>query len=134
MRHTFQKSERLSGKKIFDTLIKEGNSFFLFPFRVIWMETKEEMPFPARVAFAVPKKNFKKAVDRNHIKRICRESYRRHKAPFYEALLADNRKLNVLFVFLHKSPVELKECDAKIVLTLQRLIKANDGTGDRKKT
>lgn len=133
MANTFQKTERLSGKKVFDVLIKEGNSFFHFPFRVIWMETETAMPFPARVAFAVPKKNFKKAVDRNYIKRICRESYRRNKQPFYDALTSQGRKLNVLFVFLHKSPIELKECDDKIVLTLQRLIKAKDGADARKK-
>ena len=117
-----------------DQLIKEGHSFFSFPFRVIWMKSKSETPSPARVAFAVPKKNFKKAVDRNYIKRVCRESYRRNKASFYSALDSQHKKIDVLFVFLHKSPIELKECDDKIVLTLRKLINMKDGDDGRKKT
>ena len=126
MKNTFQKQERLSGKKTFDVLMKHGEDFYQFPFRVKWMFTDAEMPFPAQVAFAVQKRTFKLAVTRNRIKRILRESYRRNKSFFYEDLKSKNRQIRVMLIFTHKEPLELQESDAKIILTLQRLIKAAD--------
>ena len=126
MKNTFQKQERLSGKKTFDVLMKHGEDFYQFPFRVKWMFTDAEMPFPAQVAFAVPKRTFKLAVTRNRIKRILRESYRRNKSFFYEDLKSKNRQIRVMLIFTHKEPLELQESDAKIILSLQRLIKAAD--------
>jgi ribonuclease P protein component len=128
MRNTFKKEERLSGLKTFEMLMKHGEEFYQFPFRVKWMFTEAEMPFPAQVAFAVPKRTFKRAVIRNRIKRILRESYRRNKSFFYEELQNKNRKLRVMLIFTHKAPLELPESDAKIVLTLQKLIKASDAS------
>jgi ribonuclease P protein component len=130
MRNTFKKEERLSGKKTFDALMRHGEDFFSFPFRVKWMFSDVEIPFPAQVAFAVPKRTFKRAVVRNKIKRILRESYRRNKFFFYEELLKKNKRIRVMLIFTHKEPLELKESDAKIVLTLQRLIKAADANPD----
>lgn len=126
MRNTFTKEERLSGKKTFDALMKHGQEFYQFPFRVKWMFAEKPLPFPAQVAFAVPKRTFKKAVTRNRIKRILRESYRRNKRFFYEDLKNKERQIRVMLIFTHKEPLELKESDAKIILTLQRLIKASD--------
>lgn len=114
-------------------LLSKGNSFFIFPFRVIWMETDEDLPKPAQVAFAVPKKNFKRAVDRNHIKRILRETYRKNKSAFYSSLSERGKKLNILFIFTAHSPMEFAETDAKIILTLQRLIKQIDAAGSHAK-
>jgi ribonuclease P protein component len=128
MRNTFKKEEKLSGKKTFEVLMKHGEDFFSFPFRVKWMFTDAEISFPAQAAFAVPKRIFKKAVARNKIKRILRESYRRNKFFFYEALTKKNKRIRVLLIYTHKEAIELKESDAKIVLTLQKLIKAIDGS------
>ena len=126
MKNSFQKEERLSGKKTFDALVRHGEEFYVFPFRVKWMFTDAEMPFPAQIAFGVPKRTFKKAVTRNRIKRLLRESYRKNKHFFYDDLKTKNVKVRALFIFTHKEPMELKESEAKIILTLQRLIKASD--------
>jgi ribonuclease P protein component len=127
MRNTFHKTERLSGKKTFEALVRHGEEFYQFPFRVKWMFSEAEMPYPAQIAFGVPKRTFKKAVTRNRIKRLLRESYRTNKHFFYDQLKTKNVKVRALFIFTHKEPLELKETEAKIILTLQRLIKATDG-------
>ncbi len=108
--------------------MRHGEEFYVFPFRVKWMFTDVEMPFPAQVAFGVPKRTFKKAVTRNRIKRLLRESYRKNKHSFYEHLKTKNVKVRALLIFTHKEPLELKESEAKIILTLQRLIKASDAS------
>ncbi|PHX82210.1 MAG: ribonuclease P protein component [Flavobacteriales bacterium] len=126
MKNTFQKQERLSGKKTFDVLMKHGEEFYQFPFRVKWMFVQTPLLFPAQVAFAVPKRTFKTAVARNQIKRILRESYRRNKSLLYEDLLKRNVQIRVLLIFTHKLPINLAESDAKIILTLRYLIKASN--------
>jgi ribonuclease P protein component len=133
MANTFRKSERISGRKDFEILVKKGESFFSHPFRVIWMHVEEEMPFPAQVAFAVPKRNFKRAVKRNRVKRILRESYRRNKHEFYEGLKKQDKRLRAMLIYTPSEPPELKETDGKIILTLQRLIRASDAAGTKRK-
>ena len=86
---TFSKKERLSSVKDIETLFKKGKSLFVFPLKVVFIpkkleETKEEteqkiIP-PARLLISVSKRNFKKAVDRNRIKRQVREGYRLQKS------------------------------------------------------
>lgn len=130
LRYTFSKQERISGKKQFEVLVKEGKSFSVFPFRVVWMETGKDQLFPAQVAFAVPKRNFKSAVKRNRVKRILRESYRRNKAFFYQDLEKRNMHMKAMFIYIPRELPKLKETDGKIILTLRRLIKAADAGND----
>lgn len=131
MRNTYRKSERLSGQKNIQDLIKQGQEFFQFPFRIVWAVTEETLPHPAQLAFAVPKRNFKSAVKRNRIKRLLRESYRRNKAPFYEELTKRNKNLRAIVIYTQRQMPTLSETDGKIILTLHRLIKATDGNTGR---
>lgn len=128
--YSFRKTERLSGRSSFEKLIREGKSFTIFPFRVVWMPVDEKMDFPAQVAFAVPKRNFKSAVKRNKIKRLLRESYRRCKPVFYQDLEKRKLKLHILVIFTAREVPKLKETDGKIILTLHRLLKVTDAAGN----
>ncbi|MFM2019136.1 MAG: ribonuclease protein component [Bacteroidota bacterium] len=129
MRFTFQKEEKLTGLKVFTELAAKGNSFFVHPFRIIWMHSQEEQHFPARIAFAVPKRNFKKAVDRNRIKRLLRETYRHHKHELYETLNSKDVKISVMFIYTAKEKPDHAGLERKIILSLQRLSKAAESDG-----
>lgn len=118
---TFRKAERLTSRKIFNLLVKQGRSINESPFRLIWLKTALDSPFPAQVAFAVPKKNFKSAVKRNRIKRMMREVYRKNKAPFYPLLVQKEKQLALLLVYTGKTIPEFAEVEEKITLILQRL-------------
>jgi ribonuclease P protein component len=115
MKHTFKKDERLRNRQIIDRLFKRGSTevhtFYLFPFRVLYLRTpppasdvnsdpRPSPPLP-QVLFSVSKRNFKKATDRNLIRRRCREAYRLHKH-----LLARNSPLcppeSIAFLYLAK--------------------------------
>ena len=83
MKHTLGKEERLKSKKLIERLYKERNSVKAFPLRMIFLQTEHTSKFPSQVGVSVPKRNFKRAVDRNRIKRLMRESYRLQKEIVY---------------------------------------------------
>jgi ribonuclease P protein component len=78
---------------------------------------------PSKLLISVPKRNFKRAVDRNLIKRQIRESFRLNKDELYAFLSSENRNCSFAIVFAAKSKVSYSELDATIVLALKRLVK-----------
>jgi ribonuclease P protein component len=74
---TFSKEERLSHKKEIDALFNEGLSFTLGNFRIFYLLRPPAADgVRIKVLVAVPKKKFKRAVDRNRLRRMIREAYR----------------------------------------------------------
>ncbi|RWY53723.1 ribonuclease P protein component [Mucilaginibacter gilvus] len=96
--HTFKKEERLCNKKLIDGLFHSGSSFLCYPFRASWMLSGAEQQFPVQVLFAVAKKRYKRAVDRNLIKRLMREAYRLNKQSLLYSPLTDVDKRIVLSI------------------------------------
>ena len=68
---SFPKSLRLSGKKDIDELFKSGSSVMSYPFRMLMLPSAKP-----GILFTVPYRNFKKATDRNRVKRLMRETWR----------------------------------------------------------
>lgn len=83
MKFTLGKEERLKSRKLIERLYTEGKSVKVFPFRIVYLQTEHISNFPAQVGVSVPKRNFKRAVDRNRIKRLMREAYRLNKYIVY---------------------------------------------------
>ncbi|MGA1331396.1 MAG: ribonuclease P protein component [Bacteroidia bacterium] len=67
---------RLRGFGSFDQVFQQGLHFFEFPFQVRY-EAGEQ---PLRIGFSVPKRRFKRAVDRNLLRRRMKEAYRLHRS------------------------------------------------------
>ena len=118
---TFKKVERLCSQKIIDALFKQGSSFFIRPFKVTWLNIPIDSKYPAQILITVSKNQFKKAVDRNKIKRQIRESYRKNKSFFYESLLQHNSQCVFALSFVAKEKVSYQEIESKIILILRRL-------------
>jgi len=128
LRQTFTKEERLHEKKLTEQLFKDGKSFFTFPFRVFFSPLKTSSRYPARVLVSVPKRNFKRAVDRNHIKRLVREAYRRNKY----ILCPPGKKAGCIhpqligLIYTAKVHTDYVEVERKIILILQQLLEKNE--------
>jgi ribonuclease P protein component len=123
---TFKKEERLFEKKIIKELFEKGLNFYIAPFKVIYTRSDFESKYPAKAMVAVSCRNFKKAVDRNHIKRMMREAYRKNKEILYDALKDSPKKMVFSLIFIGKIKIPYKEIESKIILILQRLVKENE--------
>lgn len=108
-RNTFSKEERLCSKKVIEDLFENGKSVFIHPLKLIYKITPTDKKSPVRVMMVVPKKNFRKAHDRNRIKRLMRESYRLQKHDFYDFCITYNRHFAIALVYVAKSEADFKE-------------------------
>jgi ribonuclease P protein component len=115
---TFSKNERLCSKPLIDQLIQKGNSFSGFPFKIIWMEIQESSA-PVKIVISVPKRNFKRAVDRNRIKRLIREAYRKNKQVLIDGV--GSKKIVLLLVYTSKTFIDYVTTEEKVKNVLNRL-------------
>ena len=95
---TFKKEEKLKSRKLIGVLFKQGASFSNFPFRILYIISKENIT-PLQTGFAVSGKHFKNAVDRNRIKRLMREAYRLQKTTLTETLKSNGKFMAVFFIY-----------------------------------
>ena len=101
-KYTLSKDERLSWKRYIDLLFSKGESFVAFPLRVVYL-TVESTPLPpASILVSVPKKRFRRAVKRNLLKRLVRESYRQHKYEIVEPMEVEGKQMLIAFLYIHK--------------------------------
>jgi ribonuclease P protein component len=98
-RLTLSGDERLSRKKIIEEIFSRGQSFRTPALVMVYLPVKLPVDFPAQVLFTVSKKNFRRAHDRNRIKRLMREAYRKQKPECYAAIRATGMQYALLFIF-----------------------------------
>jgi len=112
---TFQKEERLSKEKLIKELFDTGSSFYLFPFKVFFMINPEpDYPFH-QVLISVSKRNFKKAVERNLLKRRIREAYRLNKSQLH-----DRNKLVIAYIYSVKEILPSAQIHERLIKTFKR--------------
>ncbi len=120
---TFSKEERLCSRKYLDLLFKNGSSFLLYPLRVSYLVVEETPNFPVQVVINVPKKRYKRAVDRNLLKRRIREAYRLQKQEhLYNFLKQPDQLLLLSLQFVGKQKYELSFIEKKLTAVLKKLL------------
>lgn len=115
---TFRKEERLTKEKNIQELFEKGSSFYLFPFKVFFIPNPDPSYRLHQVLISVSKKNFKRAVDRNLIKRRMREAYRLQKQS-----LPESPKIWIGYIYSHHEILKQDEIMKKMFQTFTRLSK-----------
>lgn len=119
--YTFKKEERLCNKRLIDGLFHSGSSFLCYPFKVSFNIVTDGQP-TAQVLFAVAKKRYKRAVDRNHIKRRMREAYRLAKQDLlYNHLATVDKTIVLSIAYIGKEIAEYEVIEKKMQKALTQL-------------
>ena len=121
-RHTFPKEEHLCRKKLIEELFsKQGSSFGVYPLRIVWIKAPAPTSAPPQVLISVSKRTFKRAVDRNRLKRLIREAYRLNKYRLTEQPGGHTvALLGIIFTGKEKSPLTVVE--KKLISAFHRLL------------
>lgn len=114
---SFPKKEKLTSKIIIDRLFKEGESRFKYPFRILFLSADSYTQDFPQILISVSKRNFKRAVDRNRIKRLIREAYRLQK----NDLLAffPKKPSSIAILYTAKEEIQLEELKKKLYLIIK---------------
>tara|TARA_R110002124_G_scaffold280933_4_gene454759 strand:+ start:2627 stop:3016 length:390 start_codon:yes stop_codon:yes gene_type:complete len=129
MKQTLGKQERLKSKTLIGKLYKEGKSVKSFPLRLVYIQTEHTSKYPAQVGVSVPKRNFKKAVDRNRIKRLLRETYRKQKQVVYNTI---DKPYVYMISYIGKEKCTYDEIELKMNQLLKAFVAQIKTTKDEK--
>ncbi len=99
-RFTFTKEERVTGKQRIETLFVQGNSFMVYPFRVVYLKRPRGTLARASILVSVPKKKVRSAVQRNRVKRLAREAYRLNKHLLNPLALREDKGIDIAFIYV----------------------------------
>ena len=126
--YTFPKEEHLCRKKLIEELFgKQGSSFGVYPLRIVWIKNAAPAMAPPQVLISVSKRTFKRAVDRNRLKRLIREAYRLHKYRLLEQ--PGGHQVALLgIIFTGKEKSEYAVVEKKLISALLRLLDAPPGS------
>lgn len=114
--YSFSKREKLTGKKKIEGLFNQGSSFHLKDFQVKYISSNEDCH---QILISVPKKNFKRAVDRNLLKRRIREAYRLNKHLIVKE--GEFEPNSIAFIYLSKNILTFHEIQDQLIMCLERL-------------
>lgn len=154
---TFSKNERLCSLRLMQTLFKNEQSFYIFPFKVFFClldpneslpadgsmheevdvmqlshslpilqssNLKQWLPHRAQLLISVSKRNFKRATDRNRIKRLVREGYRKNKEPLQRTLQTTGNFCLLSLAYTSRNILTFSELEHKIVVILRKIADA----------
>jgi ribonuclease P protein component len=119
----FTKQERLLSRKAIQQIFDEGNTFVSYPFRFIYIIKTEVDDGHMKLAFSIPKKNFRRAVDRNLLKRRLKEIYRLNKSQLYSQLKDKNIYINLMIIYTGRSIFLYNDLEVALKKAFEQWIK-----------
>lgn len=119
MRFKFKKEEKLKSTKLIEQLFEQGSSMYEFPLRLMYLKINHDSNHPVKVSFSVSKRKFKRAVDRNRIKRLMRECYRLNKDSLYSNI---ENKYILMFTYIDEKEHKYVDIEEKMIHLMKKLI------------
>jgi ribonuclease P protein component len=112
----FPKNERLCSKKSIEAIFSHGISAFSYPLKAVYIIEPAELLHPSSQSlFVVPKKKFKRAVDRNAIRRRTRECFRLNKHLLLDWCLANQCQIKIAFIYIASNQYEFSVIEKAVI-------------------
>lgn len=127
--YSFPREQRLKSRKQIEQLFAEGKQFSVFPFKVFWLPVNKAATL--QVAVAVSSRNFRKATDRNRIKRLMREAWRMQKKELDTIVLKNALPISVFILYIGKELPDYENVTLKMQQLIERLIKICNGAPEK---
>lgn len=109
---SFPKTERLKSKKLIEAVFADGQKTKAWPLISKHLDVPLSADVPCQVVVSVSKRSFKRAVDRNRIKRLMKEAWRLQKHRLYDALNAHEKQRGLVLIYVGKELPNLEEMQA----------------------
>ncbi|NCI47788.1 ribonuclease P protein component [Sediminibacterium soli] len=121
MAYTYGKKEKLKSRKLIEALFAKGRSFSAFPLKVFFSIQPAESEVVLQAGVGVSARNFRKATDRNRIKRLLREAYRLQKTELQAVGESQQKSLALFFLYTGKEMPEANVIQDKMRSALNKL-------------
>lgn len=116
MRFTLDSNKRLKSKKSIARLFESGRRVYKSPIRAIYFLDSSSTENGFQLGVSVPKRNFKKAVDRNLIKRRMREAFRLN-----QHLLKLTHRVDIMLIYSQNEILDYAQIEKSILKIIQIL-------------
>ena len=122
MKLTISKDERSLSKKSINNIYKEGQKLRSKSLNVIWINSQLQSS-KIKLVISVPKKNIKKAVERNYLKRIIRECYKKNK-PFINDLI--QFPIKIIIIYNKTTLLGFNKLEIELLTLFKKIYKKQD--------
>lgn len=93
----------------------------MYPLRLVWVEIDPPLnTSPVQFSLSVPKRKFPKAVDRNRLRRLVRESYRLNKFKLYQSLEDIDKQYGFMVLYVAKEELSFSEVNTAMKRMLKK--------------
>jgi ribonuclease P protein component len=122
----FRNSDRLKRRKVIEAIFASGQGVRAFPIQLIWTTAQRQGPGHIQAGFTAPRRKFKRAVDRNLIKRRMREAYRLNKHLIPEGIITENEQIVVMCIYMSGDILAFDSIQKGMIKALLRLTKKHE--------
>ena len=126
---TYQKTDKLKSRKQTQHLFSTGQAINVFPIRLIYTiepieSTAANLSLTSvlQAGVGAPSRTFRKAVQRNRVKRLFREAYRLEKPNFISQAALDNKRVNLFLLYTDALVLTQVEIQGKLKEALSILV------------
>lgn len=121
---SFAQAEKLKSRKIIALLFERGRSAYFFPVKIIYdyKPFSMSMQNPVKCGVSVSSKKFRRAVDRNLLKRRMREAYRLNKNLLISISKEKNVEVNLFILYLAKEKEDFSRIQQGVISALNMII------------
>jgi ribonuclease P protein component len=124
MSNKIPKAQKLKSSTKIQFLFNKGKSIFNYPVKMQYIiQPDSDEKNGLQFGVSVSKKYFKKAVDRNELKRKMREGFRLHKETLENYLPGSEKNLTIMFLYVGKNKLEQSEISDSIIILIKKLHK-----------